>query len=78
MDQKNDNNEEIIKDIQNFSFINNFKISNIPSFSIKCKENKIDFIISNYSLTENSINFTLSIKDSHSIILNNFIISPKK
>ena len=78
LDQKNDNKEEIIKNIQNFSFINNFKISNIPSFSIKCKENKIDFIISNYSLTENSINFTLSIKDSHSIILNNFIISPKK
>ena len=70
--------DEIIQNIQNFSFMNNFKLSNIPSFSIKSKQNKIDFIISNYSLTENSINFNLSIKDSHSIILNNFNFNPKK
>ena len=77
-DKKNDNKEEIMKTIQNFSFMNNFKLSNIPSFSIKSKENKIDFVISNYSLTESSINLTLNVKDTYTTILNNLIINPKK
>ena len=74
----NSQKEEMIENLKNFSFINNFKLSNIPSFSLKSKENKIDFIISNYSITENSINITLNIKDSYSTILNNFIFNPKK
>ena len=72
------NNEEMINNIKKFSFMNNFKISNIPSFSIKCKENKIDFLISNYSLSNNSINFNLEIKDSYSIILKSYNFNPKK
>ena len=70
--------EEIIQNIQNFSFMNNFKLSNIPSFSIRSKNNKIDFKITNYSINENSLNFNLDIKDSYSTILNNFSFNPKK
>ena len=70
--------EEIIKNIKNFSVMNNFKLSNIPSFSIKSKENIIEFKVSNYSINETSLNFNLDIKDSYSTILNNFAFNPKK
>ena len=68
---------EIIKNIKNFSFMNNFKLSNIPSFSIISKDNKIEVNIKNYALTENSLSFTVNIKDSFGVILNDFTFSPK-
>ena len=70
--------EEIIQNLQNFSFINNFKLSNIPSFSIRSQNNKIDFKVSDYSINENSLNFNINIKDSYSTILNNFSFNSKK
>ena len=70
--------EEMVRNFQNFSFVNNFHISNIPSFSIKSKDNKIDFKISDYSINEASINFKLEIKDSYSTILKDFCFNPKK
>ena len=70
--------EEIIQNLQNFSFINNFKLSNIPSFSIRSQNNKIDFKISDYSINENSLHFNLNIKDAYSTILNNFSFNSKK
>ena len=68
--KKNENYNQIINNITNFSFANNFKISNIPSLSIWIKEYKIDINIFNYSLNENSINFTVNINDSNVKILN--------
>ena len=66
-----------MNNIKNFSFMNNFKLSNIPSFSIISKDNKIEIKIINYSMTENSISFALSIKDSYGIILKDFTFNPK-
>ena len=68
---------EIMKNIKNFSFINDFKLSNIPSFSIISKNNKIEVKIKNYVLTENSLSFTVNIKDSFGVILNDFTFNPK-
>lgn len=68
---------EIMKNIKNFSFMNDFKLSNIPSFSIISKDNKVEVNIKNYALTENSLNFTVNIKDSFGVILNDFTCSPK-
>ena len=73
-----DKENEIIKNIKNFSFMNDFKLSNIPSFSIKNKNNKIEIKIIHYLLTENEISFTVNIKDSHGVILNDFTFNPKR
>ena len=73
-----DKENEIIKNIKNFSFMDNFKLSNIPSFSIKNKDNKIEIKIIHYLLTENEISFTVNIKDSYGVILNDFTFNPKK
>ena len=70
--------EKMVKTIQNFSLMNNFHISNIPSFSIKSKDNKIDFKISDYSINETSINFKLEIRDSYSTILKDFCFNPRR
>jgi len=80
IEEKNEkeNENKIIKNIQNFSFNNSFTISNIPSFSIKIKDNKIDIIIVNYSLNENSFSFTIRIQDIYGLILYNFTFNPKK
>ena len=75
---KKDEENEIIKNIKNFSFMNNFKLSNIPSFSIKNKNNKIEITIIHYLLTENEISFTINIKDSYGVILNDFTFNPKR
>ena len=69
---------EIMKGIKNFSFINNFKISNIPSFSIKTEDNKITINTKNYYVKENSFSFTINITDSYGEILKDFTINPKK
>ena len=61
--KEDEKKNEIIKNIQNFSLINNFKISHIPSFSIKTIDNKYDINIINYSLSENSFSFTININD---------------
>ena len=76
--KENDKKNEIIKNIQNFSFLNNFKISNIPSLSIKTEDNTIIITITNYFLKENSFSFTINIRDSYSEILKDFTINPKK
>ena len=62
--------KQLINKISNFSFKNNLKITNIPSLSILNKNNKIDLKIFNYSLKENSIDFTININDSFGKILN--------
>ena len=62
-------NQDITK-FNNFSFKNNFKLSNIPYLSILVKNNKIDLKIFNYSLNENSINFSISLNDSFGKIIN--------
>ena len=59
--KQKENYNKIITNITNFSFMNNFKLSNIPSLSILVKNNKIDLKIFNYSLKENSINFSIRI-----------------
>ena len=66
---------KIIDKILNFSFLNNFNISNIPSLSILTKDNKIELKIFNYTLNENSINFTINLIDSFGIILNDLPIN---
>lgn len=66
-----------MKNIKNFSLMNDFKLSNIPSLSIISKDNKLDVNIKNYALTENSLNFTINIKDTFGVILNDFTFSPK-
>ena len=76
-DNKKEEENEITKNIKNFSFMNNFKLSNIPSFSIKSKDNKIEIKIINYSMTENSFSFTVNIKDSYGEILKDFTFNPK-
>ena len=73
---KDEKENEIMKNIKNFSFMNNFKLSNIPSFSIKSKDNKIEVKVVNYSMTDNSISFTINIKDSFGIILNDYTFNP--
>ena len=75
--EKKEKENEIINNIKNFSFMNNFKLSNIPSFSIQSKDNKIKIKVINYSMTENSISFTINIKDSYSTILSDFTFNPK-
>lgn len=79
---KNENKEneenKIIANIKNFSFINNFTLSNIPSLSIKSIDNKIDISIIKYFINENSFSFTLKINDLYGILLDNFTFSPKK
>ena len=45
--EKEDRENEIMNKIKNFSFMNNFKLSNIPSFSIISKDNKIEIKIIN-------------------------------
>ena len=75
--QKKERENEIMNKIKNFSFMNNFKLSNIPSFSIISKDNKIGIKIKNYSITENSISFTINIKDSYGMILKDFTFNPK-
>ena len=77
-DKNKEKENEIIKNIKNFSFMNNFKLSNIPSFSIKNKNNKIEIKVIQYSLTENEISFTVNIKDSYGVILNDFTFNPKR
>ena len=77
-EKKNDNNEEIMKNLKNFSFMNNFKLSNIPSFSIKSDDNMIQVNILEYKLEENSIKFTINVKDSYGIILNDITFNQKK
>jgi hypothetical protein len=76
--EKNEKENEVLQNIKNFSFMNNFKLSNIPSFCIISKNNRIEFNIINYSLTENSLKFTINIKDSYGIILRDFTFNPKK
>ena len=66
---------QIINIIQNFSFTNNIKITNIPSLSILTKNNKIELNLSNYSLNENSISFQININDSFGKILNDLSIN---
>ena len=61
---------QIINKISNFSFTNNFKVTNIPSLSILIKDNKINLNIFNYSLSENSIQLSVNINDSFGKILN--------
>ena len=75
---KDEKENEVIQNIKNFSFMNNFKLSNIPSFSIKCKDNKIQIKVINYSMTENSLSFTVNIKDSYGEILKDFTFNPTK
>ena len=67
--KRKENYNQIINNITNFSFVNNFKLSNIPSLSIWIKNYKLDINIFNYALTENSINFTININDSDGKIL---------
>ena len=69
---------KIIQNIQNFSFQNNFKISHIPSFSIKTIDNKYDVIITNYSLSNNSFSFTMNINDLYGILIKDFTFNPRK
>ena len=68
--EKEDNKEQIMNKISNFSFYNNFKMTYIPSLSIMSKDNKIELNLNNYSLNEDSINFSINIKDNYGIILN--------
>ena len=72
-----DKENEIIKNLKNFSFLNNFNLSNIPSFSVKSKYNKIEIKVTNYSITETSLGFTLNIRDSYGEILKDFTFNPK-
>ena len=76
-EEKDQKENEIMKNIKNFSFMNNFKLSNIPSFSIKSNNNKIEVKVVNYLMTENSISFTINIKDSFGIILKDYTFNPK-
>ena len=69
---------QIINDISNFSFIDNFKLTNFPSLSLLTKNNKIDLKIFNYSLSENSINFTINLNDSFGKILNDLTFNLQK
>ena len=66
--EKEDNKEQIMNKISNFSFYNNFKMTYIPSLSIMSKDNKIELNLNNYSLNEDSINFSINIKDNYGII----------
>ena len=79
---KNENKEiekkMIIDNIKNFSIINNFTLSNIPSLSITNKDNKIDISIIKYFIKENSFSFTLKINDLYGVLLDNFTFCPKK
>ena len=75
--QKEKDNQ-IIQNIKNFSFQNNFKISHIPSFSIKTKDNKFNINIIKYSLSNNSFSFTININDIYGKILDDFTFNPKK
>ena len=69
---------ELLKGMKNFSLINNFKLCNIPSFSIKTENNKITINTSNYLVKENSFSFTVNITDSYGEILQNLTINSKK
>ena len=77
-EKEKEKENELLKGVKNFSFINNFKLSNIPSFSIKTENNKITINTSNYFVKENSFSFTVNIKDSYGEILKELIINPKK
>jgi hypothetical protein len=77
-EKEKENENKIMKGIKNFSFINNFKISNIPSFSIKTEDNRITINTKNYYVKEDSFSFTINITDSYGVILKDFTINPKK
>ena len=67
-----ENINDIMNQIENFSLINNFKLPNIPSLSLKNNNNKIDFDIIDYSLSNDSIHFNLNIKDNYCNILEKY------
>ena len=75
---KKDEENKFLMNLRNFSLMNNFKISNIPSFSIITIDNKFEINIVNYSLAENSFKFTFNIKDKYGPIINDFTVNPKK
>ena len=75
--QKEKDNQ-IIQNMKNFSFQNNFKISHIPSYSILTKDNKFNINIIKYSLSNNSFSFTINLIDIYGKLLDDFTFNPKK
>ena len=69
-----DKKEEKVKNENDESneLMNNFSISNIPSFTISIHENKIKFSVVDYSITKSKIGITYNIKDSFGTILDNY------
>ena len=68
------NNEENKENNDNYiQILDNFCISHIPSLSFSNSDkNKIDINIQNFILDKNMISFSLDIKDSFGIILDNY------
>ena len=73
-EKKEDIQNKIKNNILNFSFVNNFKISNIPSLSILMKDNYLDINIFDYFLEDNSIKFHINVSDSFSKIINDLFL----
>ena len=70
-----ENKEEIKeegKDGDNNEIMNNFSISNIPSFIISCNENKIRFSVVKYSISKTKIEISCKINDSFGTIMDNY------
>ena len=73
--KQEDNQNQLIHKLSNFSFTNNLKITNIPSLSILTKNNKIELNIFNYSIKSNSINFSINLNDSYGKILHDLSLN---
>ena len=73
-EQKEDNkqNAQNVNDKDNLEIINNFSISNIPSFIVSNNENKIKFSVIQYSINKSKIEITYNISDSFGTILNDY------
>ena len=71
-EEKKEEDKKDDKDKDSNELMDNFSISNIPSFIISSKENKIRFSVIKYFLSKTKIEVTCKISDSFGTIMDNY------